>query len=90
VRAIHRHARGRLIDYAIVNVRSISGALKRRYAQEDALPVEIDIDALIRMGCKVTAGSLASSEGKVRHDPAATASVIVRLAQEARKRAARA
>jgi uncharacterized cofD-like protein len=86
VRAINRHARGSLIDFAVVNVRSISGVLKRRYAQEDALPVEIDIDAMIRMGCKVTAGNLASSEGKVRHDPAATAAVIVRLAQEARKR----
>jgi uncharacterized cofD-like protein len=87
VRAIHRHARGKIVDYAVVNVRSISGALKKRYAKEDALPVEIDIDALVKMGVKVVAGSLASSEGKIRHDPSATAAVIVRMAQEARRRA---
>ncbi len=90
LRAIHRHARGKLIDYAIVNIRSISGVLKKRYAREHALPVEIDIDALIRMGVKVIAGNLAGSAGAIRHDPAATAAVIVRLAQESPRRAARA
>ena len=89
VRAIHKHAGGKLVEYAIVNIRSISGTLKKRYAEEDALPVEIDIDRLVKMWIKVMAGSLASSEGKIRHDPTATAAVIVRLAQEARKRAAR-
>jgi len=89
VRAIHRHAGGKLLDYAIVNIRSISGVLKKRYAKEDALPVEVDIDALIKMGVKVMAGSLAHSSGKIRHDPAATAAVIMRLAQEARRRGVR-
>src|SRR5262245_54552576 len=28
VRAIHRHARGKLLDYAIVNIRSITGAVR--------------------------------------------------------------
>ena len=65
-------------------------ALKKRYAKEDALPVEIDVDVLVRMGIKVMAGSLANSADNIRHDPAATAAVIIRLAQEARKRAARA
>ena len=90
VRAIHRHAGGKLVDCAVVNIRSISGALKKRYAKEDALPVEIDVDVLVRMGIKVMAGSLANSADNIRHDPAATAAVIIRLAQEARKRAARA
>lgn len=89
VRAIHKHAGGKLLDYAIVNIRSISGVSKKRYAKEDALPVEIDIDRLVKMGLKVMAGSLANSENKIRHDPGATAAVIMRLAQEARKRAAR-
>ena len=87
VRAIHSHAGGKLVDYAVVNIRSISGALKKRYAREDALPVEIDIDALVKMGVKVVAGSLANSSGNIRHDPTATAAVIVRMAQEVRRRA---
>ncbi len=84
VRAIHRHS-GKLIDYAIVNIRSISGALKKRYAKEDALPVEIDLDKLIKLGVKVIPANLASSEGKVRHDPAATAAMVMRLGHEARR-----
>lgn len=89
VRAIQRHA-GKLIDYAVVNIRSISGALKKHYAKEDALPVEIDLDAFVKMGIRVIPANLASSEGKIRHDPAATAAMVVRLGQEARRRAAQA
>jgi len=89
VRALNKHARGEIVDYAVVNIRSISGVLKKKYAREDALPVEIDIDALIKMGVKVVAHSLASSAGNIRHDPNATAAVIMRLVQEARRRSAR-
>src|SRR5712671_5671270 len=34
VRAIHRHAGGKLLDYAVINIRSIAGAIKKRYAKE--------------------------------------------------------
>jgi len=86
IRAIHRHARGKLLDYAVVNIRPIPSAAKRRYAQAAALPVDNDIDALHRLGLKVMAGNLALVAGKVRHDPAATAAVVLRLAQEGRRR----
>jgi uncharacterized cofD-like protein len=85
VRAIHRHAGGKLIDYAAINIRSITGAVKRRYAREAALPVEIDVDTLMKMGIKIIAGNLAGDGEIVRHDPAATAAVAVRLAQEGRR-----
>jgi uncharacterized cofD-like protein len=86
VRAIHKHAGGKLLDYAVVNIRPITPSLKRRYARESALPVENDIDNLFRMGLKVMAGNLAQTAGKMRHDPAATAALIVKLAQEGRRR----
>jgi uncharacterized cofD-like protein len=86
IRAIQRHARGKLLDYAVVNIRPIPSAAKRRYAQAAALPVDNDIDALHRLGLKVMAGNLALVAGKVRHDPAATAAVVLRLAQEGRRR----
>ena len=35
VRAIHRHAHGKLLDYAVVNTRPIRGELKTRYARAD-------------------------------------------------------
>lgn len=85
IRAIHRHARGKLLDYAVVNIRPIQAALKKRYARQEALPVENDLDAIFKLGVKVVAGNLASNASVVRHDPAATAAVVVRLAQEGRK-----
>ena len=86
VRAIHKHAGGKLLDYAIVNVRPMTQAVKKRYAKEAALPVENDIDTLFRMGLKVMAGNLVHHGVKIRHDPAATSAVVVRLAQEGRRR----
>jgi uncharacterized cofD-like protein len=86
VRAIHQHARCKLLDYAITNLRPIKPALKKRYARESALPVENDLDAIFKLGVKVMAGHLASSVDHVRHDSAATAAVVVKLANEGRAR----
>jgi uncharacterized cofD-like protein len=86
VRAIHRHAGRKFLDYAVVNIRPIPLAVKKRYAREAALPVENDIDAIYQMGLKVMPGKLAQHAGKVRHDPGATAAVVLKLAQEGRRR----
>jgi uncharacterized cofD-like protein len=86
IRAINKHAGGKLLDYAVVNIRPITPAMKKRYARQSALPVENDLDALFRMGLKVMAGNLAVTSGMVRHDPAATATVALKLAQEGRRR----
>ena len=86
IRAIHKHAGGKLLDYAVINIRPIPSAVRKRYARESALPVENDIDALFRMGLKIMAGKLAHVTDLVRHDPEATAAVVVKLAQEGRQR----
>jgi uncharacterized cofD-like protein len=86
VRAIHQHAGGKFLDYAIFNIRPISSAMKKRYAKEEALPVEVDIDALFKLGLKVKGGNLAHHSDKLRHDPGMSAAVAVSLAQEGRRR----
>ncbi len=86
VRAIHRHAGGKMLDYAIVNARPIPSAAKKRYERQAALPVENDIDALMKMGLKVITANLADHSGKIRHDPAAAAALVMKLAREGRKR----
>jgi uncharacterized cofD-like protein len=86
IRALHQHARGKLLDYAVINMRPIPSAMKKRYARERALPVENDIDAIFKMGIKVVAAKLAELSDKVRHDPTATAAVVMKLAQEGRHR----
>ncbi len=86
VRAIHQHARCKLLDYAITNLRPIKPALKKRYAREQALPVENDIDAIFKLGVKVMSGYLVANAEQVRHDPRATAAVVLKLAAEGRGR----
>ena len=86
IRAIHRHAGGKFLDYAVINVRPIPSAVKKRYARQAAMPVENDIDAILKMGLKVMAGNLVSHAEKIRHDPSATAAVVIKLGQEGRRR----
>ena len=85
--ARHPPARGgKLLDYAVVNIRPIASALKKRYARQEALPVDNDVDELFKMGLKVVAGNLVARTDRIRHDPAATAAMVVKLAQEGRRR----
>ena len=85
VRAIERHAGGKLLDYAVVNIRPVTSAIKKRYARQSAMPVENDVDTLFKMGIKVVAGNLALLTEKARHDPAAAAAVALKLAQDGRR-----
>jgi uncharacterized cofD-like protein len=86
VKAVIDHSGGNLLDYAVVNVRGPSQLVMKRYALENALPVENDTDAIAELGVKVIHSSLATRSGKIRHDPAATAAIVVKLAQEGRRR----
>jgi uncharacterized cofD-like protein len=85
IRAIHKHAGGKLIDCAVVNVAPIQMAVRKRYERQQALPVENDIDRVAKMGVRVMTGKLLQEAKKVRHDPDQTAALMVRLAQEGRR-----
>jgi uncharacterized cofD-like protein len=86
IRAIHRHAGEKFLDYAVVNLRAITSAMKKRYASQEVHPVENDLDAIFKMGVKVMAANLAQRGEKARHEPEATAAVVMKLAQEGRRR----
>jgi uncharacterized cofD-like protein len=86
VAAIHKHAGAKLLDYVIMNARPISASLRRKYARLRALPVENDFHRLARMGLNLISRDLLQESHRVRHDPAATAQVVLELAREARRR----
>jgi uncharacterized cofD-like protein len=86
IRALRKHAGGKFLDYAVINIRPITSAMKTRYAKQEAMPVANDIDALFKLGIKVMAGNLARHGETLKHDPEATAAVAVKLAQEGRRR----
>ncbi len=86
IRAIHKHAGGKLIDCAVINVAPIQMAVRKRYERLQALPVENDLERISKMGVRVVSGKLLQESKKVRHDPEAAAAVAVRLAHEGRRR----
>lgn len=86
VQALATHARRQFLDYAVINTTPISVALRRRYAAEKVYPVENDAARLDAAGIKIVGASLLADSDRIRHDPAATAAVAVRLAEEGRRR----
>jgi uncharacterized cofD-like protein len=86
IRAIQRHARGNLLDYAVVNTSTVSPAMRKRYALENVSPVENDIEAVMDMGLEVLPAKLLKKGTKVRHDPFAAAAVAMDLAHKGRLR----
>jgi uncharacterized cofD-like protein len=76
----------RLLDYVIVNKAPISNAALRRYAEQKALPVEVDLDKLNAMGLRVLESDIADRGPKIRHSPERTAHIVLKLARLGRRR----
>jgi uncharacterized cofD-like protein len=81
VEAIQRHAGMKLFDVVVVNTRSISARQRRKYAAEEAHSVMNDVDRLESMGMEVVTADLLGDGDIVRHDPRATAEVVMQLAR---------
>jgi uncharacterized cofD-like protein len=86
VRAVDGHAGGKLFDSVVVSTSRIAAAVRRSYAEQNSVPIELDTAALQEMGLEVIGADLLQKGRKVRHNPAAIARVAVELAVEARKR----
>lgn len=80
VQAIHNHAGGPLLDCAIISTTRITPAMRLRYAEQDACPVENDIVNLRAMGLEIYEADLLQKGEKVRHKPAALGALAYRLA----------
>jgi uncharacterized cofD-like protein len=86
IAAIHRHAKGKLVDYAVLNTREIQPTLRRRYARQHSAQVENDFETIGAMGVNVVCGDLVQESGLVRHNSEAIAAIAVELAAEGRAR----
>jgi len=86
LRVIQQHARGKLIDYAVLNTGPIKASVRKRYAREQAQPVENDVERIAGMNIAVVEANLAAGSEKVRHDSEAIAGIALRLAREGRRR----
>ena len=88
LRAIQEHAQRGLVDAVVVNSATIAPDLKRRYATEKVKPVENDLENISKLGVKIVTADLVCdaslAQDKIRHDPAALATVVVDLASRSR------
>jgi len=86
VDAIHKHSGGPLLDCIVVNTKPVGAPLRKRYALQEAQPVEVDYDRLNHLGLRVMGEDLLASSEKARHDSHRTAAVAIQLALMGRRR----
>jgi uncharacterized cofD-like protein len=78
--AMDAHAGGKLLDSVVVSTSRISPAVRRRYAEQNATPIEHDAETLRQMGLRVIGEDLAQRGARVRHNSDAIARVAIELA----------
>lgn len=77
VRAIYRHTRPGLFDYAVINTKPVSTRLLRRYREQGAEPVDPSFDELEQLGLRHVKGDFLLEEGVVRHDQARLTRLLI-------------
>ncbi len=87
VRALVAHANPGVIQLCLVNTELPPPALLEKYRQEEAFPVEPDLDRVRELGYQVVADNVISTENYVRHDPDKVAKLIFQLIAGTRGRA---
>ena len=86
VRALIAHTNPGILHVCVVNTEPVPPMLLERYRQEDAFPVEPDIERIRGFGYQVVADNIISTENYVRHDADKVAKLIVQLIVGARGR----
>jgi uncharacterized cofD-like protein len=82
VRALHQHAGRKLFDHVVLNTGRLSGSLLRRYAVEHAAPVELDLDAVRKLGVKPICANLLIEDQVARHNSRRLAQLLLSLAKK--------
>jgi uncharacterized cofD-like protein len=84
IRAIYKHAKRPVFDYALVNSVPVSDQMKAQYAEELAQQVECDQAAIEALGVKCIAGDFVMEENHfARHATDRLCRELLRLAEKA-------
>jgi len=86
IRALDAHAQARIFDYALINIKPASDAMKAKYALEGSAPVVVDLDAIEKLGVKSVLGDYLEEGEVARHATGRIARDLLKLAVEARPR----
>ena len=79
VRVLVAHTNPGIIQVCIVNTEPVPPDLLERYRQEEAFPVEADMERIRALGYQVIFDNIISAENYVRHDPDKVAKLIIQL-----------
>lgn len=71
-----------LVDYVLINNADFSDETKKRYKEDGAFPVAVDLEKLDLLSVKIVLKDLASSNDFARHDPEKLAKAIIRIMSE--------
>jgi uncharacterized cofD-like protein len=80
IRALNAHAHQSLFDYALINRAPVSDELKAKYALEGACQIEVDLEAIEKLGVVAVIGDYLEEAGVARHNTAHVASDLLQLA----------
>src|SRR5258708_22640861 len=80
IRALNRHARQQIFDYALINRTPISDQLKAKYALEGACQIVADLDAIEALGVIPVLGDYLEEGDVARHNTSRVAGDLVQLA----------
>lgn len=79
VKAIVDHAGFGVVDYCLVNSAPVPERLRQRYREKGSVPVEVDAQALHRLGVSVVRADLLDAGDFLRHDTTKLSDAIGRL-----------
>jgi 2-phospho-L-lactate transferase/gluconeogenesis factor (CofD/UPF0052 family) len=82
IRSIYEHAGHKIFDYALVNTRAVSPALREKYAQEGASQIVYDPEQIEALGVKPVPGDFLEEAGVARHATNQVAKALFRLFEQ--------
>ncbi|WP_291632678.1 YvcK family protein [Clostridium sp.] len=83
IRAIHKHAKCKVIDYVLVNIGEISSDLEQKYLEDNSKMVNINEEEVTKLGIEVIKSDFVKiQKGYVRHDADKLATTLVETIME--------
>jgi len=80
IRALDSHAQSRIFDYALINNKPASDAMKAKYALEGSAQVVVDLDVIEKLGVKPVLGDYLEEGEVARHATGRIARDLLNLA----------
>jgi len=83
IMAINKHAKCKIVDYAVVNVGKISSEVQQKYLNDNSNMVNINEEEVTKLGIGVIKSDFVKTEkGYVRHDEDKLATILVETIME--------